>query len=56
VLLAQVDGMQWVGQLRLIALDATMALTILSGLHYAWIASHKTPHAAANGVDAQSKN
>jgi cardiolipin synthase (CMP-forming) len=56
VLLAQVDGMQWVGQLRLIALDATMALTILSGLHYAWIASHKTPHAAANGADAQSKN
>ena len=55
VLLAQVDGAAWVGQLRLVALDATMALTILSGLHYAWIASRKTQHATANGTGANGK-
>jgi cardiolipin synthase len=56
VLLAQVNGAPWVGRLRLIALDATMVLTILSGLHYAWIASRKTAHTAADGADAQSKS
>ncbi len=48
VLLAQVDGRQWVSQLSMVALDATMALTILSGLHYAWTVSRKTPHVAGN--------
>jgi hypothetical protein len=33
-----------------------MVLTILSGLHYAWIASRKTAHTAADGADAQSKS
>jgi cardiolipin synthase len=56
VLLAQVDSAQWVWKLRLIALDATMALTILSGLHYAWTASRKTQHAAGNGAGAQGKS
>ena len=56
VLLVQVDGAKWVWQLRQLALDATMALTILSGLHYAWLASRKTQHFAANGAGAPGKN
>ncbi len=50
VLLRQVDAAMWVSHLRAIALDATMALTILSGLHYAWIASRRSAH--ANGAGA----
>ena len=56
VLLAQVDGAQWICQLRLVALDATMALTILSGLHYAWVVSRKTQHFAAKGTGAPGKS
>jgi len=41
VLLLQLVTAQWVVILRLIALDATIGLTILSGLHYAWIAAHR---------------
>ena len=52
VLLRQVDAATWVSQLRMIALDATMALTILSGLHYAWTASRRNTHAGANGAGA----
>jgi cardiolipin synthase len=42
VLLHQLTAEKWVVILRLIALDATVALTIASGLHYAWIASHRS--------------
>jgi cardiolipin synthase (CMP-forming) len=56
VLLVQVDGAKWVWQLRQFALDATMALTILSGLHYAWVVSRKTQHFAANGSGASGKS
>lgn len=43
VLFRQLDASQWVVVLRLIALDATVGLTIASGLHYAWlIASHRS--------------
>ena len=43
VLLHQLTTAEWVVILRLIALDATVGLTILSGLHYAWmIASHRS--------------
>jgi cardiolipin synthase len=31
----------WVAQCRMIALGATMVLTVVSGLHYAWVASHR---------------
>jgi cardiolipin synthase len=37
VLLRQIYVAQWVVILRVVALDATMALTIASGLHYAWL-------------------
>ncbi|MGA7241664.1 MAG: CDP-alcohol phosphatidyltransferase family protein [Terracidiphilus sp.] len=42
VLLHQLTTAKWVVILRLVALDATVALTVASGLHYAWIASHRT--------------
>jgi cardiolipin synthase len=41
VLLHQQTKAPWVVVLRLVALDATIGLTIASGLHYAWIASHR---------------
>ena len=42
VLLHQLTSAQWVVILRLVALDATVGLTVASGLHYAWIASHRS--------------
>jgi cardiolipin synthase len=43
VLLHQLITAKWVIILRLVALDATVALTVASGLHYAWmIASHRS--------------
>jgi cardiolipin synthase len=42
VLLHQLTTAKWVVILRLVALDATIGLTILSGLHYAWIAAHRS--------------
>jgi cardiolipin synthase len=41
VLLHQLINAKWIVILRLVALDATVGLTIASGLHYAWIASHR---------------
>jgi cardiolipin synthase len=49
VLLHQVTPVRWVAILRIGALDATVVLTIVSGLHYAWSASHRTSPAPANG-------
>ncbi|HXS78155.1 MAG TPA: CDP-diacylglycerol--glycerol-3-phosphate 3-phosphatidyltransferase [Terracidiphilus sp.] len=42
VLLHQLTNANWVVILRFVALDATIGLTILSGLHYAWIAAHRS--------------
>ena len=42
VLLHQLTAARWVMILRVVALDATVLLTIASGLHYAWIASHRS--------------
>lgn len=43
VLLHQLTTAEWVVILRLVALDATIGLTIVSGLHYGWmIASHRS--------------
>jgi cardiolipin synthase len=41
VLLHQLTQAHWVMIFRLIALDATIALTVASGLHYAWIAARR---------------
>jgi cardiolipin synthase (CMP-forming) len=46
VILNQLTQATWVVDLRVFALWATMVLTVVSGLHYAWIAAHKpsAPH------------
>jgi cardiolipin synthase len=52
VLLHQLTAAYWVSMVRLVALDATMVLTVVSGLHYAWIASRRvsaSPIASPNG-------
>jgi|SRR6478609_487625 len=41
VLLHQITNSEWVVILRYVALDATVGLTVASGLHYAWLASHR---------------
>lgn len=50
VLLYQLTQAQWVVVMREITLDATMAFTVISGLHYAWIVSRRSGTPAANGV------
>jgi len=51
VLLRQVTpDWYWVAALRTVALDATMALTVISGLHYAWAVSRRQGTPAANGA------
>jgi cardiolipin synthase len=39
----------WIAAFRAVALDATIVLTIISGLHYAWTVSRRGGTAAANG-------
>jgi cardiolipin synthase (CMP-forming) len=49
VLLDQLTQALWVTALRAFALWATMILTVVSGLHYAWQAAHRAtpPHPAS---------
>jgi len=49
VLLHQLTAARWVGGVRTIALDATIILTVVSGLHYAWIASRRHGAPASSG-------
>jgi cardiolipin synthase len=50
VLLHQLTTAYWVGSFRKLALDATVVLTVVSGLHYAWSASRRVgAPPAANG-------
>jgi cardiolipin synthase (CMP-forming) len=42
VILNRLTQAAWVVDLRVFALWATMVLTVVSGLHYAWIAAHKS--------------
>lgn len=49
VLLHQFAAAMWVTDFRLISLDATMVLTIISGLHYAWITARKLGRSQPNG-------
>jgi cardiolipin synthase len=49
VLLHQITpNWYWVAASRAVALDATMALTVISGLHYAWVVSRRGGTAATN--------
>lgn len=47
VLLHQLTPAVWVADLRGLMLDATMVFTVISGLHYAWIASRRSGAPAA---------
>jgi cardiolipin synthase len=49
VLLHQLTQASWVVVLRSISLWATMVLTVVSGLHYAWIVAHRPGASVANG-------
>jgi cardiolipin synthase len=53
VLLHQLTTAQWVADFRLLALYATIALTVGSGLQYAWIAARRLGAQAANGQAAK---
>jgi cardiolipin synthase len=53
VLLHQLTTAQWVTDSRLLALYATIALTVASGLQYAWVAARRVGAAAANGSGAR---
>lgn len=41
VLLHQLTAVHWVAEVRMMALGATMVLTVVSGLHYAWVVSRR---------------
>jgi cardiolipin synthase len=41
VLLYQLTQAHWVAEFRMLALGATMVLTVVSGLHYAWVVSRR---------------
>jgi cardiolipin synthase (CMP-forming) len=50
VLLHQLTPAYWVVVFRKAALDATVALTVISGLHYAWIVSRRPGAPATHGA------
>lgn len=49
VLLHQLTSVGWVTTLREVSLWATMVLTAVSGLHYAWLAAHRPAAHVASG-------
>jgi cardiolipin synthase len=53
VLLHQLTAAYWVACFRTVALDATVVLTVASGLHYAWLVSHRSGALQANGSGAK---
>jgi cardiolipin synthase (CMP-forming) len=55
VLLHQFYGAKWVVILRMISLDATAALTVASGLHYAWLVTRRMPPPAAENSAGTGK-
>jgi cardiolipin synthase len=38
----QLSALHWVVVFRMVALDATIGLTVASGLHYSWVAARRT--------------
>lgn len=55
VLLHQLTAVTWVAILRIVSLDATMFLTVASGLHYAWSVSRRSSSAAVSTPDRNLK-
>jgi cardiolipin synthase len=45
----QLSALHWVVVFRMVALDATIGLTIASGLHYSWVAARRVGAQAPNG-------
>ena len=54
VLLQQLTTAGWVAWVRTVMLDATMVLTVVSGLHYAWMVSRRVGAPAAGSSGARS--
>lgn len=52
-LLNQLTGAHWVASFRALSLDATIALTTASGLHYAWTVLRHGGTTSANGTSAR---
>jgi cardiolipin synthase len=48
VLFYQAASLHWVASVRGFALNATMVLTVVSGLHYAWVVLHRNGAVAIN--------
>jgi len=53
VLLHQLTANHWIAVFEAWALGATMLLTVVSGLHYAWVAARRVGVPAANGPGAR---
>ena len=53
VLLYQLTQAFWVAAFRTVAIDATAVLTVISGLHYAWVVSRRSGTTAANGTNSK---
>ena len=53
VLLHQLIDARWVVVFRMLALNATIVLTVVSGLHYAWAVSRRGNTSASNGSIAK---
>ncbi len=53
VLLNQLTAAHWVALVRMWALRATIVLTVISGLHYAWVVSRRAGAAAGNGAGSR---
>ncbi len=53
VLLHQLTSATWVTAVRMVMLDATMVLTVVSGLHYAWVAARRVGAPAGGGTGAR---
>jgi cardiolipin synthase len=55
VLLHQISSATWVVALRTVSIDATMVLTVASGLHYAWTVTRRMGASAAGGGTGGAK-
>jgi cardiolipin synthase len=55
VLLHQISNASWVVALRAVALDATVGLTVASGLHYAWMVTRRMPAPNPNDSGGTSR-
>jgi cardiolipin synthase (CMP-forming) len=51
VLLHQLTREPWVVLLRTVALNATIVMTVVSGLHYAWIEAHRPAAPPENAIE-----